>query len=163
MPHELRQDEIKRRERALREPEETALSGAFRERLANAAGSRRQATHDIDQPGPEADEVGLVGTALRDAIWPVEKTEGPTAAEKARFHVEVPAEEPVTKMIGDRLARGDLSKILKGRRVIDRRDGNDTLGFVTDDGLAVALSTHPEAAGFAGEGLRVLMANGGGA
>ena len=165
MPHELRQDEIKRRERALREPEETALSGAFRERLAGAAGSRRQATHDIDRPGPEADEVGLVGTALRDAMGDgaaaVEKAERPTAAEKARFHVE--AEEPIEKMIGDRLARADLSGLLKGRRVIARRETGDTLGAMTDDGLAFAVSTHPDAADVMGDGLRVLMANGGGA
>jgi hypothetical protein len=157
MPHELRQDEIKRRERALREPEESALSGAFRERLGNAALSRRQATHRMDQPGPEADEVGLVGTALRDAVG-----DDAAAVEKAAgSHVEV--EEPIEKMIGDRLSRGDLSQLLKGRRVIDRKDGRDTLGFVTDDGLTVAVSTHPDAAGYAGEGLRVLLGNGGGA
>jgi hypothetical protein len=158
MPHELRQDEIKRRERALREPEESALSGAFRERLAGAATSRRQATHDIDRPGPEADEVGLVGTALRDAMG-----DGAAAVEKAEGPGSSHAEEPVAKAIGDRLARGDISQLLKGRRVIDRKDGRDTLGFVTDDGLTVAVSTHPDAAGYAGEGLRVLMANGGGA
>ena len=67
MGHELRQDEIERRERALRPPKETALSGAFRDRLAGANTSRRQATHRIDQPGPEAGEVGLAGTALPNA------------------------------------------------------------------------------------------------
>jgi len=156
MPHELRRDEIEMRERALREPEETALSGAFRERLGSAALSRRQATHDIDRPGPESGEVGLVGTALRDACG-----DDAAAVEKAGFPREV--EEPVEKMIGDRLARADLSGLLKGRRVIDQRETGDTLGFVTDDGLTVALSTHPHAAGFAGEGLRVLMGNGGAA
>lgn len=156
MPHELRQDEIKRRERALREPEESALSGAFRERLGNAAGSRRQATHRIDRPGPEADEVGLVGTALRDAMG-----DDAAAVEKAGVHVE--AEEPIEKMIGDRLARADLSGLLKGRRVIARRETGDTLGAMTDDGLAFAVSTHPDAADVMGDGLRVLMANGGGA
>ena len=166
MGHELRPDEIERRERALRPPKETALSGAFRERLAGAAASRRQATHRIDQPGPEADEVGLVGTALRDAVGDdaaaVEKAEGPTAAEKARFHVEA-EEETIEKMIGDRLARADLSGLLKGRRVIARRETSDTLGAMTDDGLAFAVSTHPDAASVMGDGLRVLMANGGSA
>lgn len=156
MPHELRQDEIKRRERALREPEESALSGAFRERLGNAAGSRRQATHRIDRPGPEADEVGLVGTALRDACG-----DDAAAVEKAGFPRKV--EEPVEKMIGDRLARADLSGLLKGRRVIDQRETSDTIGAMTDDGLAFAVSTHPDAAGYAGEGLRVLLGNGGAA
>ena len=119
MPHELRRDEIERRERALREPEESALSGAFRERLGNAALSRRQATHRMDQPGPEADEVGLVGTALRDAMG-----DGAAAVEKAGFHREV--EEPIEKAIGDRLRAADLSGLLKGRRVIARRETGDT-------------------------------------
>lgn len=91
----------------------------------------------------------------------VEKDALPEA--RLRDAIVAAREEPVQKMIGDRLARADLSGLLKGRRVIARRETSDTLGAMTDDGLAFAVSTHPDAAGVMGDGLRVLMANGGGA
>lgn len=104
MGHELRQDEIERRERALRPPKETALSGAFRDRLAGANASRRQATHRIDQPGPESGEVGLVGTALRDACGD-DAAGGATLEDRA---------EPVQKAAV--AVDSDMGQVAKGLR-----------------------------------------------
>jgi hypothetical protein len=191
MSGELQQDKIERRERSLREPAPTALGGAFRERLAGAVNRKLEATHDIDRPGPDADDgLGLVGTALRDKL-------GSDAVAKARMTDEEPDEDdedaprpkperlpvrrkkaetprPVSKAgevaeaitkalsIGDHIPRADdVSDLLAGK-VIDRRDDSATYGVVMDNGLTRCVSKDPDCAPFAMEGLRTLLGNAGG-